>query len=246
MLDHIRTVIDYAVFQDWSALLRTIATADLPEKPPRPAIASPQTKQSAVALEIRPNKEKIENELIMRITAFGPGTEPPLFPPPATLDDVRPLTLRPVLGKTREGKLWNEFIARYHYLGYKTLVGAQIRYAVHDRHGSPIAMLGFSTAAWKLAPRDHFIGWSPPTAREKPPARVRQPQVPHPALDPYPQPRLPHPRHHPPTLAPGLGRALQHHPRSHRNLRPDPALHWRRLQGIRLVPCRRHPEARTL
>ena len=34
LLDHIRTVIDYAVFQDWSALLRTIATADLPEKPP--------------------------------------------------------------------------------------------------------------------------------------------------------------------------------------------------------------------
>jgi len=60
-------VIDYAVFQDWSALLRTIATADLPEKPPRPAIASQQTKQSAVPLEFRPNKEKIENELIMRI-----------------------------------------------------------------------------------------------------------------------------------------------------------------------------------
>ncbi len=69
LLDHIRTVIDYAVFQDWSALLRTIATAELPEKPPRPAIASPQTKQSAVPLEIRPNKEKIENELIKRITA---------------------------------------------------------------------------------------------------------------------------------------------------------------------------------
>ncbi len=84
-----------------------------------------------------------------RPVTFGPDTEPPLFPPPATLDDIRPLTLRPVLGKTREGKLWNEFIARYHYLGYKTLVGAQIRYA---RHGQPIAMLGFSTAAWKLAP----------------------------------------------------------------------------------------------
>ena len=74
------------------------------------------------------------------------------FSPPATLDDVRPLTLRSVLGKTREGKLWNEFTARYHHLGYKTLVGTQIRYPVHDRHGQPVAMLGFSTAAWKLAP----------------------------------------------------------------------------------------------
>ena len=61
---------------------------------------------------------------------------------------------------TREGKLWNEFVARYHYLGYKTLVGAQMRYAVHDRNGWPLAMLGFSTAAWKLAPRDTFIGWT--------------------------------------------------------------------------------------
>ena len=177
---------------------------------------------------------------------FGPDTEPPLFPPPATLDDVRPLILRPVLGKTREGKLWNEFIARYHYLGYKTLVGAQIRYAVHDRHGSPIAMLGFSTAAWKLAPRDHFIGWSPQLREKKPPPRGRQPEVPHPALDPYPQPRLPHPRHRPPTLAPGLGGTLQYHPGSHRDLRPDPALHRRRLQGIRLDPCRRHSGTRTL
>ena len=95
---------------------------------------------------------------------FGPDTEPPLFPTPTTLDEVRPLTLRPVVRGTREGKLWNEFIARYHYLGYRTLVGAQMRYAVHDRDGWPVAMLGFSTAAWKLAPRDTFIGWTPPPA----------------------------------------------------------------------------------
>ena len=61
---------------------------------------------------------------------------------------------------TRQNKLWNEFVARYHYLGYRTLVGAQMRYAVHDRDGWPLAMLGFSTAAWKLAPRDTFIGWT--------------------------------------------------------------------------------------
>ena len=35
-----------------------------------------------------------------------------------------------------------------------------MRYAVHDRNGWPLAMLGFSTAAWKLAPRDNFIGWT--------------------------------------------------------------------------------------
>ncbi len=53
----------------------------------------------------------------------------------------------------------NEFIARHHYLGCKTPVGVQMRYAVHDRSGSPLAMLGFSTAAWRLASCDTSIGW---------------------------------------------------------------------------------------
>ena len=57
---------------------------------------------------------------------FGPETEPPLFPPPTTLDEVRTLEMRTVVRGTREGRLWNEFVARYHYLGYRTLVGAQM------------------------------------------------------------------------------------------------------------------------
>ena len=61
-----------------------------------------------------------------RPIVFGPDTEAPLFPAPTTLDEVRPLDLRPVVRGTRQSKLWNEFVARYHYLGYKTLVGAQI------------------------------------------------------------------------------------------------------------------------
>ena len=93
--------------------------------------------------------------------AFGPQTEPPLFPAPTTLDEVRPLEMRIVTRNTPEGTLWNEFVARYHYLGYKPLVGAQMRYMVLDRSSNPVAMLGFSTAAWKLAPRDRLIGWTP-------------------------------------------------------------------------------------
>ena len=93
-----------------------------------------------------------------RPMVFGPDTKPSAEPAPTSLDAVRPLDLRPAVRYSRESKLWNEFVARYHYLGYKTLVGAQMRYAVHDRDGRPVTMLGFSTAARKLAPRDHFIG----------------------------------------------------------------------------------------
>ena len=111
-----------------------------------------------------------------RPMVFGPDTEPPLFPAPTTLDEVRPLEMRPVVRETREGRLWNEFVARYHYLGYKTLVGAQMRYAVHDRNGWPLAMLGFSTAAWKLAPRDRFIGWTPEMREKNLPLVVDNPR----------------------------------------------------------------------
>ena len=94
---------------------------------------------------------------------FGPHIEPPLFPAPTTLDEVRSLDFRYVVRATHEGKLRNEFVARYHNLGYKTRVGAQMRYAVNDRNGWPLAKIGFATAAWNLAPRDNFIGWTPRT-----------------------------------------------------------------------------------
>ena len=110
-----------------------------------------------------------------RPIVFGQDTEPPLFPPPTTLGEVRPLEIRTVVGGTRQGRLWNEFVARHHYLGYKTLVGAQMRYAVHDRNGWPLAMLGFSTAAWALAPRDRFIGWTPTLRRKNLPLVIDNP-----------------------------------------------------------------------
>ena len=66
---------------------------------------------------------------------------------------------------SRTGALWNEFIDRYHYLGYKTLPGAQLRYFV-KADGQLLALLGFGAAAWTTAPRDNFIGWDRP-ARKK-------------------------------------------------------------------------------
>ena len=91
------------------------------------------------------------------------------------LDDALGLTAL-AGGVLAEGKLWNEFVARYHYLGYKTLVGAQMRYAVHDRNGWPVAMLGFSTAAWRLVPRDKFIGWTPQLREKNLPLVVDNPR----------------------------------------------------------------------
>ena len=53
---------------------------------------------------------------------FGPDTERPPLPPPTVLDKVRPVELRTAVRYLHEGKLWNEYIARCHHLGYKALV----------------------------------------------------------------------------------------------------------------------------
>ena len=93
--------------------------------------------------------------------APSPETDPPsLFEPPTSLEAVRPLCIEPVASRA-EGRLWNAFVARYHYLGHHPLPGAQIRYFVRAVNGEPLAVLGFAAAAWKTAPRDEFIGWSP-------------------------------------------------------------------------------------
>ena len=59
-----------------------------------------------------------------------------------------------------DSHLHNEFLARYHYLGYQPLPGAQLRYFVRSDERI-LALLGFGAAAWKTQPRDLFIGWNP-------------------------------------------------------------------------------------
>ena len=47
----------------------------------------------------------------------------------APVHELGLLTLHIVVGKA-QSRLWNEFIARYHYLGYTPLSGSQLRYHV--------------------------------------------------------------------------------------------------------------------
>jgi hypothetical protein len=59
----------------------------------------------------------------------------------------------------QQSYLWNELINRYHYLGFKPLPGAQLRYFIFS--GTDIvALLGFGASAWKVGPRDRWIGWN--------------------------------------------------------------------------------------
>jgi hypothetical protein len=65
----------------------------------------------------------------------------------------------------KDSSLWNELIERHHYLGYQPLPGAQIRYLIFSGPRL-LSAVGFSASAWKVAPRDQFIGWTPEQRRE--------------------------------------------------------------------------------
>jgi len=63
-----------------------------------------------------------------------------------------------IIAKKAHSSLWNEYVQRYHYLGYQPLPGAQIRYFIRAQDRI-LGALGFGAAAWKTAPRDNWIDW---------------------------------------------------------------------------------------
>lgn len=72
--------------------------------------------------------------------------------------ELQRITLQVVSG-TLASRLWNEYIARYQYLGYTPMSGSQIRYNVFAGE-QLVACISFCACAWKLKDREKFIGWS--------------------------------------------------------------------------------------
>ena len=76
------------------------------------------------------------------------------------LSELSPIVLTRVRNYPQR-QLWCEYVDRYHYLGYRIPFGAQLRYFIQS--GIDQASLGclqFSSPAWRMAARDHWIGWS--------------------------------------------------------------------------------------
>ncbi len=115
--------------------------------------------------------ESLETAEIVRLPAKrikkAPGhrrpacATPPTAPPITdTLDTLAPITLRQVRSN-EDRAYWKAALHTHHYLGYKHPIGAQLGYLVmSDVRQQPLGCLLFSaSAAWALAPRDHWIGW---------------------------------------------------------------------------------------
>lgn len=96
-----------------------------------------------------------------------------IVPPEETREVVHrgPISLASVLVRgPDESLIWNSVIYHYHYIGGCRLFGPQLRYLVYCQYGSSsvepnplgrlVAALSFSGAAWRVACRDDYIGWS--------------------------------------------------------------------------------------
>lgn len=93
-----------------------------------------------------------------------PGPQPPeVTCDLATLGGIELRLLQRRHSKDRDTRLWNELVARYHYLGYSPLPGAQLRYFIQSPKDQILGLFGFGAAAWKCQPRDSFIGWDADT-----------------------------------------------------------------------------------
>jgi hypothetical protein len=73
--------------------------------------------------------------------------------------DIAPVVVEPVTEKG-EQRLWNEFVQRYHGLGYRRPFGAHQRYFITGGGGLRLGCLMFGPSAWALAERDRWIGWT--------------------------------------------------------------------------------------
>jgi len=75
--------------------------------------------------------------------------------------DYLPVQLQ-LLDNSADRRLFRQYIQRYHYLGYKVPYGAQLRYFVRSPQPPRplLACLLFTSAAWKMAPREECIGWN--------------------------------------------------------------------------------------
>lgn len=66
-------------------------------------------------------------------------------------------------------ELFRELVSRYHYLGYARPYGARLRYLcyVSKPRREVVGCLQFSSPAWRMRPRDQWIGWDDMTREHR-------------------------------------------------------------------------------
>jgi hypothetical protein len=83
-----------------------------------------------------------------------------------SVGEVGPVLVEPVVDAAGRRR-FRELVGRYHYLGHAVPYGAHLRYLVFGSRPAPeiLGCLQFSSAAWRMAVRDRWIGWDDATRR---------------------------------------------------------------------------------
>ena len=93
-------------------------------------------------------------------TELIPIPEIPITDAEANLDE---LVVRPIGREERLG--WRLYIDRYHYLGWRPVVGEHLLYAAY-LDTELVALLGWGSAALHLPARERFVGWEEAAKRQ--------------------------------------------------------------------------------
>jgi hypothetical protein len=84
-----------------------------------------------------------------------------------SLSELGDMTLVLINGSNNKAsRQWNELMNQHHYLGSGPLCGAQLRYLIHSYRYGYVGGFAFSAAAWRLAPREQWIGWEEQARRQ--------------------------------------------------------------------------------
>jgi len=92
---------------------------------------------------------------------YKPPQTPPLFirqDIQGRLCDQPQVTLK-LARRNCDEKLWNYLVHRYHYQGFRIIVGAHIKVMAYTGD-IPVACLAWSSSVFHIQCRDEFIGWN--------------------------------------------------------------------------------------
>ena len=85
-------------------------------------------------------------------------------PMTGSVSEYQPLKYVMVNGRSEEW-LWDEMVRRWHYLGFKKMIGQRIKYLVYWQN-IPIGAISFNRASLHVGVRDRWLEWDEQTRRK--------------------------------------------------------------------------------
>lgn len=124
--------------------------------------------QTAGVITLPPKRAGRPVGTVTQVPVTAGGEEQPTIT--GTVRDIAPIGIARVTTPT-ERRLFRELVGRHHYLGHTVPFGAHLRYLVYASRPqrAVVGCVQFSSAAWRMAARDAWIGWDDRTrARQLP------------------------------------------------------------------------------